>query len=229
MKDEFLKIMASYTATKKPGVELATIENHKYALTNIALSIVLSPHPPYYGITPKFIVQYSLMMILDASWEDCFSEFIEKAKNRQDKFPKYISAALKTLVNQETYRTKIISIFGHLLRNRNSDSIALFFIPKIKSVAVISALKKELLILARGGIGEDQLNAIDAIAQIKDDQEVKKALITLFSHWDLETRFASVNAIKNFKNDQEVKDAIRKRIDLETDPEIIKLLKRLSK
>jgi hypothetical protein len=73
------------------------------------------------------------------------------------------------------------------------------------------------------------LNAIESVAQITEDGEVKKALITLLSHWDSETRLAAVEAIKKIKDDQEVKNTIIKRIDLETDPQIIKLLKRLSK
>lgn len=229
LKDEFLKIMASYSATKKPGVELNQIEGHKYALTNIALSIVLSPHPPYYGITAKFIVQYTITMILDGNWEDCFVSFIEKAKNREDKFPRYIASAIRTLCSQEAYRNKIISVFSQMLRDRNMDTIALYFIAKLKNQIIVNALKKELTILAKGGIGEDQLNAIESISQIAKENEIKKALITLLSHWDSETRFAAVEAIKDHKDDQEVKDAILKRIDLETDPQIIKLLKRLSK
>jgi predicted DNA binding protein len=229
LKDEFLKIMASYSATKKPGVNLSDIEGHKYALTNIALSIVLSPHPPYYGITAKFIVQYTITMTLDGNWEDCFISFIEKAKNREDKFPKYIISAIKTICSQEVYRNKIISIFSQMLRDRNLDTIALYFIAKLKNPIVTNAIKKELIILAKGGIGEDQLNAIESVAQITEDGEVKKALITLLSHWDSETRLAAVEAIKKIKDDQEVKNTIIKRIDLETDPQIIKLLKRLSK
>jgi hypothetical protein len=229
LKDEFLKIMASYSATKKPGVNLSDIEGHKYALTNIALSIVLSPHPPYYGITAKFIVQYTITMTLDGNWEDCFISFIEKAKNREDKFPRYISAAIRALCSQEPYRNKIISIFSQMLRDRNLDTIALHFIAKIKNPIIVSALKKELIILAKGGIGEDQLNAIESVTQIAEDGEVRKALITLLSHWDSETRLAAVEAIKKSKDEPEVKNAIVKRIDLETDPQIIKLLKRLSK
>ncbi|MBI5224000.1 hypothetical protein HY990_06290 [Candidatus Micrarchaeota archaeon] len=229
VRDLFWKIMASYAATKKPGVDLGLYYADRFALMQIALSIGLSPHPQAFGLSTKFVIHYANMMIIDANWRDAWFEYIERLREANEKIQHHLIFSIKTLVSSEPYRQIFSDLFTQMLRNRNSDVVALHYLANIKNVDLITSAKKELIILARGGIGQDQVNAVRSLSLLKTDQEVKRSLLVLLAHWDSEARFAAVTALKGFEKDEEIRTAASRRINLETDEEIKKLLVRLSK
>ena len=65
IRDVFWKIVGSYAATKKPGIELQTLKNDRFALMRVALSILSSQQSEQYGLAPKFMITYTIMMLLD--------------------------------------------------------------------------------------------------------------------------------------------------------------------
>ena len=83
------------------------------------------------------------------------------------------------------------------------------------------------MIFARGDVGESQLNAIKAIALIKEDEEVKKSLIVLLSHWDKEARLAAASVLETMRDDPDVVSAATRRKGSETDPQVKKVLERI--
>jgi hypothetical protein len=84
------------------------------------------------------------------------------------------------------------------------------------------------LIIARGDIGENQLNAIKALSPIIDDADVKSSLIIVLSHWDAQARLAACGALMGTKGDKDVQAVASKRLPLETDEEAKRMLKKLA-
>jgi len=230
IRDVFWKIMASYAATKKPGVDLSTLENDRIALIRVAVSVLSSPHSGYYGMSPRFMVNYTLMMMLDAGWEDTFVEFLEEASESRSDLGRNVMLCLRKLASgQEGYAQKIRGYFAGMIRDRQTQAIALGYMAQIENPELAKALKKELIILARGDIGKNQLNAIKTISLLKNDDEVKKSLIILLSHWDREARLAAAEILRTMASDAEVKAAAKRKIPSESDGEIKKILETIAK
>ncbi|MFH0885091.1 MAG: hypothetical protein V1861_05265 [Candidatus Micrarchaeota archaeon] len=228
IRDVFWRIMGAYAATKKPGLELSTLANDRFALMRIAITVLSSQHGERYGLSPKFIASYSLMMIIDGEWNDAFSEYLEKACEKKLGIKKDVTSALKKLLAQEKYSKAIGESLGTMVRGRDSGAVALEYIADLESNELVLALKKELMIIARGDIGQNQLNAIKAIALIREDEEIRKSLIILLSHWDAQARFAAAEALLGMQDNPDVKAAVAQRLESERDEEIIKLLKRMA-
>ena len=230
IRDEFWNIMASYSATKKPPQNIGEYDTERFALNRAALSIITSNHSvTYFGLPPKFIIRYTLMLLLDNDWQDCLIEFLERVGDKNPEREKRVAYWIKKLILDDNYAKKIGNIMIEMLRDRHNNQIALKYLPLIKSTQLVQELKKELLIFARGDIGENQLNAIDAISILKDDEEVKRTLIILLSHWDNGARKLAAEYLKSYSKDEEVKKTAKSRLAVETDDEIKKLLTRLSK
>ncbi|MGV8085486.1 MAG: hypothetical protein ACP5N9_04520 [Candidatus Bilamarchaeum sp.] len=230
IRDEFWEIMASYSTTKKAPLDINKYDNDRFTLTRVALSVLTSEHSiTHFGLPPKFIIRYMLMLLLDTEWQDCFIEFVERIGEKNPERTKRVAFWLKKLIIEDNYKSKISKIMIDMLRDRSINQIALKYLPLIKSEKLITELKKELLIFARGDIGENQLNAIDAISILKEDDEVKRTLIILLSHWDNGARKLAAAYLKNFKKDEEVKKAAASRLPIESDEETKKLLQRLTK
>lgn len=227
IRDTFWRIIGSYAATRKPGVELQGLEHDRFALMRVALSVLLSSASENYGLPPKFIAEYALMMMIDGGWNDALTEFMEKAYEKRFSARKEVSSAVKKLLGHEKYGQALVERFGAMVRRRETGSIALHYIAEADSVALVRALKKELIIIARGDIGENQMNAIKAIALLKDDEEVKKSLIVLLSHWDAQARLAAAEVLVGMSGDENVKTAAGKRLASETNEEIRKVLKKI--
>lgn len=227
IRDVFWKIMASYAATKKAGVGLQALENDRFALMRVALSVLSSPDSGQYGLSPRFVATYTLMMLFDGGWKDALVEFLEKGIGAREGTGKNIALSLEKLVATEGYRPAVIEELRGMLRNRQNAEPALGYLAQMKSRELMSALKKELMILARGDIGKNQLNAIKALSLIKEDDEVKKSLIILLSHWDAEPRFMAAEALKGLSEDEEVKAAARKKLGVETDSHVKKILEKI--
>jgi hypothetical protein len=228
IRDLFWRIMASYAATKKPGEDLQALTEDRFALMRVALSTLGSPNSSSYGPSPKFIAQYSMMMLLDGGWKDAFVGFLKESYDAKVDMRKEICSAIKKMEQMEDHRSALCECFTAMLRGRETSGIALAYIAGADSTELVKALKKELVIFARGDIGDNQQNAIKAITLIKDDSEVKKSLIVLLSHWDVEARLASAKALESVKNDPDVLAAASRRKGSETDQHVKKILERIS-
>jgi hypothetical protein len=228
IRDLFWRIMASYAATKKPGTDLKALTEDRFALMRVALSTLGSQSGLNYGPAPKFIALYSLMMLLDGGWKDAFIEFLEESYDAKVDMRKEICSAIKKMEQADGYRSALCECFTAMLRGRETSGIALAYIGGAESAELARALKKELVIFARGDIGDNQQNAIKAITLINDDSEVKKSLITLLSHWDAEARLASARALESVKSDPDVLAAANRRKGSETDPQVKRVLERIS-
>ncbi|MBU0590921.1 HEAT repeat domain-containing protein [Candidatus Micrarchaeota archaeon] len=227
IRDVFWKIMGAYAATKKPGVDLNSLEHEKFSLMRVAISVLSRPHNEHYGLSPRFIVMYSLMMMLDGKWMDAFSEFLSIGLDDKIGITKDIVFSIKKLSATEPYEQDINNYFGQMIRARDTVSIALPYINEMKNQDIVKVMKKELIILARGDIGENQINAINSLELIKEDEDVKKSMIILLSHWDAEARLAAANVLATMKSN-DIKDAATKRVDKESNEEVKKILLRLA-
>jgi hypothetical protein len=228
IRDLFWKIMGSYAATKKPGVDLASLKNDRFALMRVGVSVLSNENVGYSGLSPRFISTYTVMMLLDGGWMDAFTEFLEAALQKRLNMTDYVVASLKKLLAHDDYKEKISGQLSKMLRSNDAIPVSLEYIAYMKSRDLSLALKKELIIFARGDIGENQHNAIKAISSIADDPDVIKSFIILLSHWDKEARLAAALVLKGVEN-KDVKDAAAKRLETETDEDIKKILKRIAK
>ncbi|VVC03033.1 Uncharacterised protein [Candidatus Bilamarchaeum dharawalense] len=229
IRDVFWKIMASYAATKKPGVDLAEMGNEIFAILRVSISVISNANSEQYGLSPKFIAQYTVMLLVDGGWEKALVEFLTLSADQKTEVKVDIAHGLKKLMVVEKYGKAIVTCFVTMLRGRDSAGIALEYIANLNEEGLVRALKKEIIIMARGDIGDNQMNAIKAISLIKDDEEVRKTLIVLLSHWDVETRRAAVEILKTISGEDEVREAAEKRISFETDETIKMILTKIAK
>ena len=227
IRDVFWKIIGSYAATKKPGVELGPLENDRFALMRAAISVLSSPHGDQYGLPPKFIAAYSLMMMADGGWKDAFAEFLIKGGESGHGAREEITQALRRLLASERYRQGVMDTLGSMLRGRSASGVALAYIAGLGSEELSRALKKELVIIARGDIGENQQNAIKAISVMAKDEDVRKSLIILLSHWDAAARLAAAEVLQGLPPEPDVKSAAQKRLQAESDEDVKRVLQKI--
>ena len=228
IRDLFWKIMGSYAATKKPGIELEKLGEERFALMRVAVSVLSNPEGEKFGLPSKFISLYSSMMMLDGKWKDEFVEFLEISMNKKHDIFETVGGALRKLASQDEYKKIIYSYLMDMLRNNDNAPVALAHVAFIKDAELSMSLKKELIIFARGDIGKNQHNAIEAVSIIKDEPEVKKAFIILLSHWDKDARASAAKALVGIE-DEEVKKASREKLNSESDADIKRILKRIAK
>ncbi len=191
IRDLFWKIMASYAATKTPGINLSKIENEKIPLVKVGISVLVGKKSLFYGLSPQFVARYTLMMTIDGNWDNAFIEFLEEARESRANAWKPVVQALKHLVSTEKYKNRIKEYFKIAIRNPESYSYILFYLPKIKDKELTGGLKRELSIFARGETEENQLNAIDSLALL-EDEDVRNILLGLLNHWDVKIRRKAV-------------------------------------
>ena len=223
IREVFWAILGSYATKKEPGVDLKTLEIDRFAIVRVAIGALDRPSPLYASMTPNYIARYTMMMLLDAGWSDGFVEFLEECLHRNKKS---IIVALRKLCTGE-YKDSIIENLRAMLRYRENSETVLKYLSELDNKEVVVALKKELIILARGDIGENQLNAISALS-ILEDEDVTKTMIVLLSHWDEAARMGAAEVLAKSKSD-EARSAAKKRLDQESDPQIIKLLQKIAR
>jgi hypothetical protein len=223
IREVFWTILGSYATKKEPGVDLKTLEMDRFALVRVAIGALDRPSPLYARITPNYIARYTLMMLIDAGWADGFVEFLEECLHRNKKS---VILALRKLCTDE-YKDSVIERLQAMLRFRENSETALKYLNELNVKEVVVALKKELIILARGDIGENQLNAISALS-ILDSEDVTKTMIVLLSHWDESARMAAAQVLSKSKS-EDAKAAAKKRLGQESDPEIIRLLQKIAR
>ncbi len=229
IRDVFWKVMGSYAATKKPGADLAGMANDRFALMRAAVSVLANPQGDQYGLSPRFIATYTLMMLADGGWKDAFYEFLEKGLEAHGEGKAEIAQSLARLLAAERYKEILTEFLTSMLRGRATTAVALAYIAAIGDEGLVRALKKELVIIARGDIGENQLNAIKAVSIIRSDDEIRKSLIIILSHWDSGARLAAAEALEGLGGEPDVKAAAEKRLATEIDEDVKKALERIVK
>ncbi len=222
-------ILASYAATKKPGTDLKNFEHDRFALMRASISILSKPPAEYFGLSEKFVATYTLMMLMDGGWDDALREFLEEAAQIKGNFMRVVVLSMKKLLGSDPYGTMLKDTLKAMMRDKDMTSIAMDYVVAIGRPDLVRHLKTELIILARGDIGKTQLNAINAVSQLKEDADVRKTMIMLLSHWDSEARLEAATSLEKMGADQETREAVRKRAVTETDPEIKKILERIAK
>lgn len=227
IRDVFWRVMASYAATKKPGVGLPTLEHDRPALMRVAISVLSNPESDHYGLSPRFIATYSLMMMADGGWMDTLAEFLERAREKRPVMDE-VAGAMRRLIPQEKYGKMLMELLSAMIRGRATGSTALGYIARLESPELVRSMKKELMIIARGDIGDDQLNAIRAISLIKEDEDVKKSLIILLSHWDSQARLHAAGVLESMAADGEVRAAAEKRLGAENDGDVLRILRKIA-
>ncbi len=227
IRDVFWRVMGSYAATKKPGVELGEMENDRFALMRAGVSVLSNPQGDQYGLSPRFIATYTLMMLADGGWKDAFSEFLEKGLEIHGEGHGEIVQALRRLMTAERYKALITDYIAGMLRGRATTAVALAYIAALEDEGLVRTLKKELVIIARGDIGENQLNAIKAVSIIRSDEDIRKSMIILLSHWDSGARLAAAEVLEGLRGEADVKAAAEKRLAVETDEDVKKALARI--
>jgi hypothetical protein len=223
IRDVFWAILGSYATKKEPGIDLSTLEMDRFALVRVAVGALDRPSPLHARMTPNYIARYTLMMMLDAGWIDGFVEFLEECLHRNKRS---IVIALRKL-SADKYKDPVIDNLRAMLRYRENSETALKYLSDLGVKDIIVALKKELIILARGDIGENQLNAIGALS-ILDDEDVTKTMIVLLSHWDEAARMAAARILEKGKS-KEAKAAAEKRLEEESDPQIKLILQKIAR
>ena len=220
--------MGGYAAARKPGTDLSGLGNDRFALMRAAISILSTQNSERYGLSPKFIALYSIMMMVDGGWDDALQDFLARSCEERLGIRKEIAHALRKLLPQEKYGKAITGALTAMSRGRENTAAAMEIIAEAASPELSRALKKELMIIARGDIGQSQLNAIRAIALIREDEEVKKSLIILLSHWDAGARLAAAEVLDGMRGDAEAASAAKARLPMETDEAIKRILKRIA-
>ena len=157
IRDVFWHIMGEY-ATKKEisKEEIKNLEHSRHSILRIAISILQNPDTSYYGLSPNFTAQYTLMLLIDASWEDAFAEFIVKSCGQGQRPIPPVLFALTKLCENTKYQSLIFDWFKHMVRERVHTEGALAYVSEMQLKTLVQSLKKELLIIARGDIERNQ-------------------------------------------------------------------------
>jgi len=226
IRDRFWKILGSYAATKTPGIDLKKVESQRIGFVKVAVSVIESRKSAFYGLSPQFVARYTLMMVLDGNWEDAFIEFIKDAKESRGEAWKSVVQALKHLLATEKYRNRITEYFKTVIRRSDAYPYVLFYLPKIKDEGLMKELKREISIFARGDTDENQMNAIEALALLSDEEDVKNVLLNLMNHWDVNIRSKVADVIKGMQMDEKMTKFLKSKIETEPDEKIKQILKR---
>ena len=227
LRDRFWSIMDSYAENEKSGINLASLEADRFALINIAISVISSPHSSQYGISLRFICAHTIRMLVDGGWTDAFDDFLVRCFDSGGKTFELVISSIRSLIENEHVNYIFSERFAVMLRDRQNNMIGLTYLAKIANPKLSSVLRKELLIFAKGDIGENQLNALHALSVLPEDIEVKKCLIQLLSHWDTDARLSAIKFLHEFKNDDEIISVCRNRLSVETDPAICNILSKI--
>jgi len=227
IREVFWEVASAYASGENPSAELAKLSNERIALTRVAIGAVGSPSPLHGRLTPNRIAACALMMMLDAGWEDCFVEMLEECERREPQ-RNAVVGGLKRLCAEKEYSERAIASLRAMLRSRDNSPTALRYLGGMKSPGLVREMKRELIIFARGDIGENQLNAIALLSMLGKDEDVLRTMALLLSHWDESARKAAAAVLLKAKG-EEASAAAKRRLEKETDPEVRAMLQKVAK
>ncbi len=222
----FWEIVEAYLDGKPPE-NFSELENDRLALVRAAVGALSRPSPMHARLTPADLSRYALMMLLDAGWQDALAEFLEECNHRNEQ-RRAAAAGMKKLAEDAKYGPLVTESLRAMLRSREAGGTALRYLAEMGSPALAGGLGKELVIFARGDIGENQMNAIEALALLEKDEEAEKAIVALLSHWDDAARKAAAGALLRMGG-KEAAAAAEKRLASETNPDIKSVLEKIAK
>lgn len=226
VRDTLGKIIDAYSLGSKPPLIKEDVENQRLLLSRTAISTVFLTQNEYHGIDMVTIAEYVIRMFLDFEWVEELGELIDSSHIKM-KTSERVAKAIKNLLAASEYRQKIVDLFLSYIRSKEFGSSALEYVSLIGDIELINAMKKELLIIARGDIGKNQANAISALSNLKNE-DIKKMLIGLLTHWDVDARYAAARALLKFKEETDVKEAATRRLNMESEVAIIKILTKIN-
>lgn len=223
IKNIFWQIMDSYSEGKGPGTDLQGLSMDRFAIVRSAISALSRPSPLHSGLDAGHIARYSIMLFLDAGWDDVLVEFLEECRPR---LRKAVVDGLEAVSRENEYSGRLVASFRAMLRYRENSEIALVYLGAMQDSRMSGELRKELIILARGDIGQNQLNAIWALSSL-DDDDTEKTMLALLSHWDDSARLAAAQVLLS-KPSEEAALAARGRLKSETNEEVLDILKKIA-
>ncbi|MFH2106901.1 MAG: HEAT repeat domain-containing protein [Candidatus Micrarchaeota archaeon] len=227
IRDVFWDIMGLYATKKEVSPEeIRHHENSRMALVRIAVSTLSNPEKDSSGLTPNFTALYTLMMLLDEDWEDAFIEFVSESYEAKKRPMLPVIVALNKLAENSRYKEKLSSLLSSMIRDRYSTECTTAYLTELHNKEMVKEMKKELMIIARSDIEENQYNAINALTHIQDEEDVQALFINLLNHWDEETR-RMVAMILSEKVDSKVLKAAKRQMGFETNQYITKILKKI--
>ena len=227
IRDLFWDILASYAAKKPPAKEeLKALAHERMALMRIALSVLANPQSAYFGLSRNLTALYSMMLMLDASWEDAFEEFIIKSYEEEQEPAATVLSAIDRLCKITEYKENLKLIFKKMSKDHQKIEALFSYLAKTEENELISALKKEIMIIAKSDIEQNQHYAMIALSKIMD-LDVKNTLIGLIGHWDPETRKVAIELLKKEK-DPNVIIAAKRQLGVENEPSIKKMLEKMA-
>lgn len=226
IRETFLRLLSLYDDSKDPAINFDEFATHKFAFEKCAVSLMESKEGNLYGMSHQLVARNTTMMFLDANWEDAFLQFINDMRESKMEGWKYVVNAIRHILQYEKYRQKLFDHFKKSIRDSNGYSTALFYLPKLKDSTLISEMKREISIYARGDSEENQGNAMDALSVISEDEEARNVLMSLLNHWDAGVRRKAAGIMKNMKMDEKIAEFIEKKAETETDEDIKKILKK---
>jgi hypothetical protein len=229
IRDVFWEMMGSYAASRKPSRNLSDLTMDRFALIRVAVTILDNPQNENYGLSPAFISKYTQMMLLDAGWSDAFVEFLRGCMDSRGRADQHIISSFSGLWKEDKYREVLERHFSKMLRNRKTAPVVLHYLPDLDDAELVKSLKKELIILARGDVGKNQLNAISALTALGNDPDLIHTLQILLGHWDSDIRQIAAETLLEYRNKDSVKKAASKRVNLEPNQKIREMLEKIVK
>ena len=226
IREMFWDLIAEYALKKKyTPEELRAIYNERMALMRIALSVLQNPQSAYLGLSSNFTTLYTFMLFFDAGWEDAIEEFIAKSYEEKEQPSSAVIAVVKKLYEQPEYKEKISELVKKMIRMHDKTKPILAYLTKIQNKEILALVKKELIIIAKNDIEENQRNAMIALSHSMDD-ESRSVLGQLLMHWDEEVRYLAAIILQNEKDPKIIEVAKRQSL-LETNQSIKKLLDKI--
>ncbi len=217
IRDVFWKLLLGCAEERKE--EVKHFANHRHSLIKILLSVISSKEKPPFPISKKKMILCFLNLFQQEGWEDALKELLVLGGERASSAKIIASAVIEW---NNPYLIK------KLLRDRLASSSLLTILSYIKNASFIKHFKMELIIFARGDVGNNQYNAIRILSHLRDDFEVEETLIFLLSHWDERARLEAAKALKG-KKSEKIKSIVEMRLNIEENKEVRKAFLQLVK
>ena len=119
------------------------------------------------------------------------------------------------------------SVLREWMRDESLREVALRLLPLLKE-EVIHTIKEELMRIAQREVGKAQHQALLALKNLVEEDDVKDLFISFLDDWDKEVRKISAMALARVKDDR-VAEKAKEALEMEDDPYIAFLMKRLIK